>query len=147
MDNYFDREIKQIKREILGLKQSQQKSAATVPTAVRTASISLDLEIIDSGDPRATAYFRIETNSRALVFATLDKYYDDITLNDHGWNPDTRKARLAVQKVSKLVYYVIITLIGTGQDYVTIRDGGKVTMSRNLTVRCTDNFTMVREEW
>lgn len=146
MDNYFDREIKHIKREILGLKQSQQKSAATVPTSVKTASISLDLEIIDSGDPRATIHYKVETPSRALVFATLDKYYDDITLNDHRWNPDTRVARLSVQKASKLVYYISITFIGTGQDYVTIRDGGKVTMSRNLTVRCTDTFTMTKVE-
>lgn len=146
MDNYFDNEIKNIKREIHGLKQSQQKSAANVPTSAQSVSITQTLKLIDSGDPRATVHYKVETPSRALVFATLDKYYDDIMLNDHRWNPDTRVARISVQKASKLVYYISITFIGDGNDYITIRDGGTVTMTRTMTVRCTDTFTMTKVE-
>lgn len=146
MDNYFESEIERLKREILGLKKAQQKSAANVPTTAQSVSITQTLQLIDSGDPRATVHYKIETPSRALVFATLDKYYDDITLNDHRWNPDTRVARISVQKYSKLVYYISITYIGDGNDYITIRDGGTVTMTRTLTVRCTDTFTMTKVE-
>lgn len=142
MDNYFDSEIKRTNKEILNLKTSGQKSAVTVPVSKKTIDITVSLELMGSGNPRAYKSYRVETNSRALVFATLDKYFDDIMINDHRWNPDTRKARVYVVKVSKLVYYVNIMFIGDGNDYNVVSGGGTARMSRTLTVKCTDNFTM-----
>lgn len=144
MRNYLDFEIRNIKNEILNLKTAMQKSAAVVPTAVQSAEVSLDLQLDGSGNPKNMAQFKIETNSRALVFATLNQYYDDIALNDHRWSPDTRRARVYVWKYSQLIYYVDIIFIGDGNDYNVVSGGGTATMARTLTVRCTDNFTFTR---
>lgn len=142
MNDYFESEIKKIQKEILDLKTSAQKSAIVVPSVSKTVNIKLKLEIIDSGNPRASTSFLIETNSRALVFATLNQYFDDIYLNDHLWSPNTRKAKILISKISKLEYFVGVDFEGNEDDWVTIRGGGTVEMSRTLTVRCTDDFRM-----
>lgn len=142
MENYFDSEIKNIEREIVNLTTSMQKSAIVAPTVVQTVQVTRSLQSGGSDKAFYNARFRVTTNTRALVMATLDSYFDDITLNDRVWVPDTRSAWLYVSKISRTVYYVNISFRGKDGDNTTISGGGSVQMTRTLTVRCTDEFTL-----
>ena len=142
MENYFDSEIKRLQREIKNLKTTGQKSAANVPIVTKTLSIELELKLGGSGNPRAHKDYVITTNSEALVMATLDKYFDDIYINDHQWNPDTRKSSVGVGYYDYCSYSVRVNFFGDGNDYIAVRDGRTLKMSRTLTISCTDDFNI-----
>lgn len=145
MNNYFDSEINNLNREILFLKTSGQKSAATVRTMAQSVSITVQLRLQGSSRVGAQANFEVTADSEALVMATLDKYFDDITINDHGWGSRTRTTKILLYKPMENTTLINIAFEGDNQDVITIRDqGGTVEMSTTLTVRCTDNFTLER---
>lgn len=145
MENYFDTEIKRLKKEILQLKYGGQKSAQALSTVVKTESLTLDLALSGSDEVTAMAAWEVTTKSEALVSATLDKYYDDITINDH-WAPERSRSRKLHVFISSPTSFIIgITMRGDNSDVVSIRDqGGSVSMSATLTVRCIGEFTMER---
>lgn len=139
MENYFDNEIKQIKREITNLKTSAQKSAGSLETKSASVSMEVELKIVGSGRPVANKMFDIESNTRDLAMITLDKYYDDIYANDHYSDP-SRSAKVFYSRTDPFTIRAIVAFVGSEDDWTTIQGGGTVKMSATMTVRCTNDF-------
>lgn len=150
MDNYFDNEIKQLQKEIINLKTSGTKSAEIVETISQTIPISMQLSLGQSSTPPgavAQKYFEIETDDNALVMITLDHYYDDI---NEAWQVLPKvtaryfdMTRFEFQNGNigvRLIAYGTNT--GADNDAEKISGGQVVTMSCNMTVRCTTNFSL-----
>lgn len=145
MDNYLDREIKQMNREILALKTSAQKSAGIVPTVSQSFGVTLQLQI-ESTAPlicSGTAEYEITTESDALVMVTLDKYYDDIT-KVSGGPRETRSTYYDLSKFNNGKTSLLISAYGTDDDAAAIQGGGSVSISSQVTVRSTSSFTIER---
>lgn len=145
MDNYLDREIKQLNKEILALKTSAQKSAGIVPTVMQTFGVTIQLRIQSTAPLSCSgmAEYVITTENDALLMVTLDKYYDDITkVSDDPRT--TRNADLYLSKYNDGKMSLIVSSYGTYDDAVTIQDGGSVSISRQVTIRCTSDFTIER---
>lgn len=145
MDNYLDREIKQMNREILALKTSAQKSAGIVPTVMQTFGVTLQLQV-DSTTPltcSGMAEYLITTESDAIIMVTLDKYSDDITKESYSPRT-TRGYDYLLSKLNNGKTSLIISVYGTYDDAVAIQGGGSVSLSSQVTVRSTSNFTIER---
>lgn len=141
MDDYFNRELRQINREITRLKTSGQKSGGIVPTVATTINVTEQLQLIGLSTAYAEAYYKIRTNSTALVMTSLDKYYDDIfNIFNHG----TRSYDCYLHRRSNGDIIMIVYFSGNQDDARTLWEGGSVSMSTEVTVRCTDNFTIER---
>lgn len=141
MENYFTQELKQLKREITNIKTSAQKSAGSIKTSVQSVSMSVDLQIVDSGLPVAKKEYIIESNTTDLAMVTLDNYYADIYRNDHSSNP-SRSTKLFVYRVDDTRLRADVIFKGDENDWNTISGGGTVSMSATMTIRCTNNFTI-----
>lgn len=145
MDDYFNRELQQINREITRLKTSSQKSGGIVPTVSKTLRITEQLQFTGLPTPtstvRAIVKYKILPSSTALIIATLDKYYDDIfNVIDNGTR--SRSVSMSEERNGDTIMSVMLT--GDNNDARTMYDGGSVSMSTEVTVRCTDNFTIER---
>lgn len=143
MNNYFDNEIKQLEKEILNLKTSAQKSAGVVPTTAKTINVTVNLALRSTFVCSGTANYLIRTNSNALVIVTLDKYYDDVyRAADYPYT--TRESYWVLGSYRDGSMSLLLTCFGTANDAQTIEQGGSVSMTVNITVRCTSDFTIER---
>ena len=145
MDNYFDREILQMERELLRLKTSQQKFAGSVPTVKKSIQISVPLALAGGGmTARGQIYCKIVPDSTALFYPTLAKYYDDVTLFPYVEDRTRSFSMEMFQNGDDL--YLEIRAIGTnyGQnnDVATLKNGGSVSLTNTITVVATDDFEM-----
>lgn len=144
MDNYFSEEIKKIKREITALKTAMQKSAGQIEFDVKSVNFSIPLSLNASQTQASgSVSFKIVSDKPVLFFATLDKYYDDITKAGPG--PILSRYFTTYQWVD--LDGIVIQITGNGtqgpnSDVTTLINGGSVTLSGKLTVKCTDQFTL-----
>lgn len=151
MDNYFDREIKSMEREITDLKTASQKSAATAPMVTKTVNVSTNLEYEDIsypwGSARSTVRYEVQTDYDEIIVPTLDWYFGDITQSGQTDQP-TREiqlnTRIATNGKIIVELYFIGTENGANSDAQRVKNGETVTVSVNLTVRCTNDFNLRR---
>jgi hypothetical protein len=145
MDNYFDREILQMERELLRLKTSQQKFAGSVPTIKKSLQISVPLALTAGGmTARGQIYCKIVPESTALVYPTLAKYYDDVLLFPYV-EDRTRSFFMEMFRNGDDLYLEIIaygTNYGQNNDVATLKNGGSVSLTNTITVVSTDNFEL-----
>lgn len=151
MDNYFDQEIKSMEREITDLKTASQKSAATAPMVTKTVNVSTNLEYEDIsypwGSARSTVRYEVQTDYDEIIVPTLDWYFGDITQSGQTDQP-TREiqlnTRIATNGKIIVELYFIGTENGANSDAQRVKNGETVTVSVNLTVRCTNDFNLRR---
>lgn len=145
MDNYFDREILQMERELLRLKTSQQKFAGSVPTIKKNLQISVPLALAAGGlTARGQIYCKIVPESTALVYPTLAKYYDDVLLFPYV-EDRTRSFSMEMYQNGNDLYLEIIaygTNYGQNNDVATLKNGVSVSLTNTITVVATDNFEL-----
>lgn len=145
MDNYFDREILQMERELLRLKTSQQKFAGSVPTVKKSIQISVPLALAGGGmTARGQIYCKIVPENTALVYPTLSKYYDDVLLFPYV-EDRTRSFSMEMYHNGDDLYLeirAIGTNYGQNNDVDTLRNGGSVSLTNTITVVATDDFEM-----
>jgi len=152
MNNYFDRELLALEKELLWLKTSSQKSSSLVETTSQTIPISVNLELgTGSSDPFAVAvlYYEIVASQDALIIPTLDWYYADIT---QAWRvlPTVYARYIDMKQIilpngnNGIKFTVFGTNMGANNDAHRVAAGETITISFNLTVRCTTNFTLRR---
>lgn len=141
MQNYFDRELSQMEKELLRLKTSQQKFAGSVPTAQKSVQISVQLALSGGGNT-ATGYVycKISSENKLLAFPTLAKYYDDIT--QYTITPRTTRAFIMEPYYIDNELFIYIRAYGTSNDVQTLKNGGTVTLTNTLTVVATDDFEL-----
>lgn len=145
MDNYFEREIMTLERELRQLKTAQQKSAGQVPTIFKSISFNVPLSL-DSSQTTAhgSAAFRVTTADNCLIIPTLAKYYDNIALAEY-IPLKTRYMTIVVGKLAQNTYLIELSARGTegaNSDVSTLIGGGSVVLDNTLTVQSTDEFTL-----
>ena len=153
MNNYFDTELLYLDKELTYLKTSMPRSASLVVTTSQTLHLDARLEIGTKpyqGDPDVAVRvynYEIVTEENALIIPTLDWYYDDIS---QAWRePPTIYARY-IDMVEVILpngnpglrLTVFGTNVGTNNDAERVAAGQNVTISFNLTVRCSHEFTI-----
>lgn len=145
MDNYFEREIMAMERELRQLKTAQQKSAGLVPTKSKSLSFSVSLHLNSySTSAIGTASFKVTTTNDCLIIPTLSKYYDNITLSEYV-PLKTRYMVFEIGKLTQNVYLISISARGTegaNSDVTTLQNGGSVVLDNIITVQGTDDFTL-----
>lgn len=147
MDNYFEREIMTLEREIRQLKTAQQKSAGQVPTIYKSISFNVPLSLNSSQTiARGSAAFKVTTADNCLIIPTLAKYYDNVALAEY-LPLKTRYMVLAIGKLAPNTYLIELSARGTegaNSDVSTLIGGGSVVLDNTLTVQSTDEFTLER---
>lgn len=152
MDDYFNREFDFLERELTQLKTSSQRSASAVSTVIKTVNVSVNLQYEDisypTGSARALVYYEVDTDEDVIIMPTLSWYYGDITQAanvffttrridmDSGWLTPSNKYGIAL--------YFIGTEQGDNSDAARTKRGETVTVSVDLTVLCTQDFTLTR---
>ena len=143
MENYFDNEIKNMKRELTQLKTATQTSAVAVPTVSQSLSIPITLELANPYLAKGSAYVRVSASSDTILMATLDSYFDDIT-RATDFPATTRKTYIIMDYKGNGETLIYIDFTGNASDRSTLSGGGSVTVTKQLTVRATEEFTLER---
>lgn len=151
MDNYFNRELNYLKKELTRLKTAGQKSASSAKLVKQTVNVSTNLVWEDLSDPygsaRSWVIYEITPNSDSIIVATLNWYYDDIN-SSYLTTQSTREVQLKQVILPNgkpgVQLYFIGTENGPNSDAARAKNGETITVSVNLTVTCTDNFTLRR---
>lgn len=141
MENYFDNEIKNMKRELTQLKTAAQTSAGTVPTVSHSLSISMPLHLANPYLAKGNAYVRVSATSDTILMVTLDSYFDDIT-KTMDFPATTRRTYMIMDYKGNGETLIYIDFTGNASDRSTLSGGGSVTVTKQLTVRATEEFTM-----
>ncbi len=145
MNNYFDRELKQLERELTYLKTARQKSATAVGLISHSVSVSIPLAL-NSSQTNATGYkaYAIDNGEYdQLATATLNWYIDNIY--DY-WKP-TQLADSARKASIQMGIYrnnqtAVVRVTGSHADIETLKGGGSVSVNVTLTVTSTGDFTL-----
>lgn len=145
MDNYFEREIMAMERELHQLKTAQQKSAVLVPTKSKSLSFSVSLHLNSySSGAYGSASFKVTTSNDCLIIPTLAKYYDNISLSEY-IPLKTRYMVITIGKLAQNSYLITLSARGTegaNSDVTTLQNGGSVVLDNTITVQGTDDFTL-----
>lgn len=145
MDDYFDREIKQLNQEILYLKTSVQRSAGAVPIISKT--ITVEVPLVLKGDIVYTCSgvvdYVITPAGDSPIMATLDRYFDDIT-KATTYPPQTRQSNVILGGRTDETIALTVTAQGDRNDVATLQGGGSVTLSYQLTIRAMNDFIIER---
>lgn len=141
MEEPFSKEIKEIKEELTQLKTAKQTSAGAITTVAHSINVPISLSLSNPDLASGYAVVRVSTTSDEMIMATLDSYYGDITQFTNF--PATTRSVLILTEYRQSGV-VIIELIATGNasDRSTLSGGGSVTITKQLTVRSTGEFTM-----
>lgn len=153
MDNYFNRELNYLKKELTRLKTAGQKSASSAKLVKQIVNISVNLAWEDIsypyGSARATAVYEVIPNSDSIIVPTLDWYFGDIN-GSYTTDQTTRQIQMSTFILPTGNYGVYLYFIGTengpDSDAARAKNGETITVSVNLTITCTDNFTVRRYE-
>lgn len=153
MDNYFNHELNYLKKELTRLKTAAQKSASSAKLVKQTVNVSTNLVWEDIsypyGSARATAVYEVIPNSDSIIVPTLDWYFGDIT-KSYEITQSTREIQMSTFILPTGNFGVYLYFIGTedgpNSDAARAKNGETITVSVNLTVTCTDNFTLRRYE-
>lgn len=151
MDNYFNHELNYLKKELTRLKTAAQKSASSAKLVKQTVNVSTNLvwENISYpyGSARSDVLYEITPNSDAIIIYTLDWYFGDIT-KSYDIYQSTREIRVKQLVLPNgkpgVELYFIGTEDGPNSDAARAKNGETITVSVNLTVTCTDNFSIRR---
>lgn len=141
MREYFEREVRMAEKELTALKTSITKSAGTVVMAVREATLSVELalESDTAQAPYGHGAVRLIGGSEGFVAATLARYFDDISKSALQY--ETRQRWVFVTRDTEGVV-VNVGVAGTVADRQTIKDGGRVVVDCELTVKGTEDFEL-----
>lgn len=139
MQEYFEREITTMEKELRWLKTSVVKSGAAISSIVKTIPYNIPLNLASSTNANGNMLFKLTLHENAVFDPTLDIYYDDVTLGPLG---DTRRRAVQTYWLNEHQYVLRIGVWGDSDDIATLTGGGSVEMSGTLTVTSTDEFTL-----
>lgn len=140
MQNYFDNEIKNIERELLALKTASTVSSIPLELIQHSVQISipLQLSVYQTTATGAVAY-KIVSDEDLIVYPYLSWYYENIyDIEVTGEHRYLRMMSL-FQDGAPLIF---INARGSENDIQRMIGGESITLTANLTVVATRNFTM-----
>lgn len=152
MNEYFEREITALERELTNLKTTAQRSAGIIETISKTVDVNVPLGLeYNAGGvafARGKAIYQVTPESDSIVVFTLDWYNGDVY---KVWDPwlITRTISTNTVKLDDGRICIIISVEGTMttddgtmSDVEKLKQGQSVVVNVKLTARSTDNFTM-----
>ncbi len=147
MNNYFEKEISSINRELTSLKTSGQKSSAFTKTISRTVNVTAQLQYEDisypTGSARAEVAYEVVTTKDALIIPSLSWYYEDVFMQELG---PARVIDMFTGILSNGNYVVYLYFIGSEEgdnsDAARTKRGETVMVSVDLSIVCTQDFTL-----
>ena len=148
MDGYFEQEISYLERELSRLKTAAQRSSGTVETISKTVKVNISLSMNQAQTAcSGYAYYTVEPESDSVVNATLDWYYEDVSVE---WRPYRTGRAMSLKRFMLPDRRICVEIRADGSDWSgdnsddlsKLKNGQSVSLSVNLTVQCTDKFTM-----
>lgn len=142
MQEYFERELKMMKKELVALKTSMRKSAGIIVTTEKSISLDINLELNTTQTLcNGEKIVKIVTDGPALIIPTLEKYqnniyYDPSFATQDGW------ANVMLEFTPSGYELANVFVRGSDTDTQTLKNGGTVVKTVKLTVRCSDDFYM-----
>lgn len=149
MNNFFEREVLSLERELLWLKTCAQRSSGVVETVTKTVAVSVPLSMnTQQTSCSGVVYYVVEPESTAIIIPTLDWYCSGSNW-DVGRTPSiVRTAGVVERTLGNGRRRIAVSVSGTNfstdasDDLSRLRRGETVSVSVNLTVRASDNFTI-----
>lgn len=147
MQEYFEREISSMERELRYLKTCAQRSAGSMVVASQTLNLSVPLQYIHNpplnDQARASKWFEIITSKDELIVPTLSWYFQDLS-QASSTIFTTRVIQLWTGILPNGNYgvnlYFIGSEVGVNNDAERLKNGETIEISVDLTVRCTGDF-------
>ena len=144
MDNYFDRGIKMLERELTYLKTAKQKSASSLELITKTVPVSIPLVL---GAYQTTAVgrkaFSIIKDDDALIVPYLDWYTENIY---NQYLPSYEQGSVRKVRFDYGVYngsdVIAITATGSRSDIDAMVGGASITVSFNMIIKSTADFNV-----
>lgn len=149
MQDYFEREISNMERELRYLKTSSQRSAGSMVISSQTLNLSVPLQYIHNppldDKARAEKWFEVVTEGEQLIVPTLSWYFQDLS-QASSTIFTTRMIELwqtILPNGNYGVYlYFIGSEIGDNNDAERLKNGETINVDVDLTIRCTNNFVV-----
>ena len=148
MENYFDREILALERELSQIKTAAQRSSGVIKTVSKTIQVSVSLVISESRTfCRGYTYYEITTNSDSILQITLDWYHQNVM---DEWKI-ARTSRYILARTVRLNNGKLgIQVVSQGtnwsadqsDDLSRLERGESISITANMTILSTDNFTI-----
>ena len=151
MEQYFEQQLKEVKRELTRLKTAVQKSSTVMTLAQKTITLNIPLSWRSAygytyGRADAEKYYKFTSSTSALFFPTLSWYAGNIS---QAWSVlphTTRTITMTRTILPDGSNGIRLQFIGTdndeNSDAAKAKDGQTVTVSVDLTVTCTNDFTI-----
>lgn len=114
-----------------------------MPTVSQTITVNIPLSLVGPYNAvcTGTAEYAIQSEGEALVMVTLASYFDDIfKANEYPYT--TRERNYVLSKLRDGRLDLTISCHGDGNDVNTLKGGGAASISVELTIRSTSNFTV-----
>lgn len=151
MDNYFDREIMNLEKELTYLKSNSKKSGGIISFFSTTLSLNIPLQHTEDssaggyGAARALKYYQIiPTVDPSIIIPTLDWYYQDVS--DPWYNFSTRRIEFSILNLPNgqlgVRLYFIGTEIGSNSDAARTKRGESVVVNVKITATATSQCTI-----
>lgn len=146
MNDYFEREIIHLEKELTNLKTSAQRSGGIVKTVSKTVAITVQLQWEDiswpNGSARAETFYEVVTDKDAIIIPTLSWYDEDVFEPLFGTKREIQVTRGFLNNGNYGIYlYFIGSEQGDNSDAARTKRGETVNVSVDLTVVSTQDFT------
>lgn len=137
MLNQFDKEINNLRREVLALKQQKEKSASVLQTVTETITLSFDLELIMS----QWLIPIVRSQNMAIIdFGTSDNPLVGVNYNITGLDDriirDVPYYDSATGHIGRMVYIYS----NNQSDLSTLQGGGTVTLTYDVEISSTSEL-------
>lgn len=146
MDGYFEKEFMALEKELTYLKTSAQRSSGTITTISKTIQVNVNLVNYDTFC-RGEAYYIIKPEADSIVNITLDWYFQDVAKE---WEVPRVSRSIRFRKIALPDNTIGVQIYAAGttwslddnDDLSRLKRGESVIISANMTVQCTNNFTI-----
>ena len=147
MNEYFEREILHLERELTNLKTAAQKSSAIMKTTSQTVTVTVQLQYEDisypTGSARAQAAYEIDTDKPAIVMPTLSWYDEDVHEPIFGTKREIRMTTGILNNGNYGVFlYFIGSEAGDNSDAARTKRGEVVMVSVDMKISANQEFTI-----
>lgn len=147
MNDYFEREILTLERELTNLKTSAQRSGGLVKTVSKTVTVSAKLEWKDiswpNGSARAEVYYEVVTDNDATIIPTLSWYNEDVFEPMFGTKREINMTTGIFPNGNFCVYlYFVGSEEGDNSDAARTKRGETVIVNVDLTITATQDFVL-----
>lgn len=139
MENYFNREITSIEKELTALKTAKAASSVSLELFTKSVDISIPLHLSDYLTATGAVAYAVNSDDNIIIWPTLDWYFDDV----YDVNRIDEYRTLKIKNCYKDgKSQLLINARGSEDDIDAMTGGSSVTLKARLTVVGTRDFTL-----